>query len=267
MYAHMPRERPLILVADDDEQVRRLIRVSLLNAGYDVETAEDGLAALAAIERLRPDLVILDMVLPQLNGWGVLRRLGAASDAPPVIAVSGEYQPASALKGAVSCVRGYAIKPLQMRSLVQTCAQILGAAAQSTDPAGRERRCETRYPVESSVTILGIDRSALAVGRTHDLSRGGLCIRLGIGLLHDQPVRLHLELPGSVRPLFVRGVARWSQDGKVGVAFRDVEPPVRVTLGDFLATQPAASDRPKGATPDGAAAPGPETAGDEGAPQ
>jgi DNA-binding response OmpR family regulator len=245
----MSRERPLVLVADDDEQIRRLIRAALMSAGFDVELAEDGFAAIEAIERLRPDLVILDMVMPRLNGWGVLRRL-AGPDAPPVIAVSGEYQPANALKTAVSCVRDYVIKPLQMRTLVRTCAQILGTKTDAPLLARTERRGEPRYPIETTITLLGADRSALAVGRTRDLSHGGLCIQLGIGLARDQTVRLHLVLPGAAEPLFLRAVARWSQDGRIGVAFVDVDPAARTQLDAFMAGRPPLNDRtPPGSTP------------------
>jgi DNA-binding response OmpR family regulator len=229
----MPRERPLILVADDDEQIQRLIRITLTAAGYDVETVTDGIAALDAIERLRPDLVILDMIMPKLNGWGVLRRM-SGRDAPPVIAVSGEYQPANALTSAISCVRGYAIKPLQMRSLVHTCAQILGTKADAPALSTAERRCEPRYPFETAVTLLGVDLSALAVGRSRDISRGGLCLQLGIGLVRDQTVRLQLDLPECARPLLLRAAARWSLEGRVGFALRDVEPPSRAQLDTFI---------------------------------
>jgi CheY-like chemotaxis protein len=229
----MPRERPLILVADDDEPIRKLVRVALMSAGFDVETASDGVTALEAIERLRPDLVILDMLMPRLNGWGVLRRLNEI-DAPPVIAVSGEYQPANALKAAVKCVRGYVIKPLQMRTLVRTCAQILGTTPDAPVLRLSERRRETRHTVETTVTLLGTDRSALAVGRICDLSHSGLCIQLGIELVRDQAVRLHFDLPGAQQPLLVRGVACWSQGGRVGFAFSDVEPAARAQIASFL---------------------------------
>jgi CheY-like chemotaxis protein len=233
----MPRERPLVLVADDDAQICRLLRAALTSAGYEVDTAEDGNAALEAIERRKPDLVILDMVMPRLNGWGVLRRLSGL-DAPPVIAVSGEYQPASALKTAVHCVRGYAIKPLRMQTLVHTCAQILGTEPDSPMLSTTNRRREPRHAIDTTVTLLGVDRSALAVGRARDLSRGGLCMRLGIGLVHNQPVRMHFDLPGAPQPLFLRGVARWSQNGQVGIAFNDVDIAARARLDAYLDSRP-----------------------------
>jgi len=238
----MSQKRPLILVADDDEPIRRLMRVALMSAGFDVETAGDGIETLEAIERLHPDLVVLDMVMPRLNGWGVLRRL-VGPDAPPVIAVSGEYQPASALRTAIPCVRGYALKPLQMRTLVRTCAQILATKPDSPALSLTNRRCEPRHAVDTTVTLLCVDRSALAVGRTRDLSRGGLCMQLGIGLVPEQPVRLHFDLPGAPPPLSLRGVARWSQDGKVGVAFSDVDPSARAQIETFL-DSPRSSEHP-----------------------
>jgi CheY-like chemotaxis protein len=231
----MSRQRPLILVADDDEPIRRLMRVALMSAGFDVETAADGVDALEAIERLRPDLVILDMVLPRLNGWGVLRRL-AGPDAPPVIAVSGEYQPANALGTAIPCVRRYLIKPVQMLTLVRTCAQVLNTTPDSPALRLTDRRREPRHAVDTAVTLMGTDRSALAVGRACDLSRSGLCLQLGIGLIRDQSMRLRFDLPGLPPPLSLRGVARWSQSGKVGVAFSDLDPAASAQIEAFLAS-------------------------------
>ena len=254
----MPRDRPLILVVDDDAQIRSVMRSALIAVGYDVEVAEDGVTALESVERLHPDLVILDMVMPNLNGWGVLRRL-TGNDAPPVIAVSGEYQPASALASAVSCVRGYVIKPIQIRVLTEMCARVLGIRQDAPAPHNSERRKETRCALDAPATLLGADRSALAVGRTRNISRAGVCIHLGIDLIREQSVRLHVELPGTQKPLFVHGLARWSRDGNVGLKLADLDPTAQARLDAFLhgnltssAPSPAAA---------GAAAAAPERTG------
>ncbi|MBK5305931.1 MAG: response regulator [Frankiaceae bacterium] len=66
-----------ILVVDDDLSVRRLVSVQLGLAGHEVHIAEDGPAALLAISSIEPDLVVLDVRMPEMNGWQVLKALRA----------------------------------------------------------------------------------------------------------------------------------------------------------------------------------------------
>jgi excisionase family DNA binding protein len=74
-----PRERPkggpLVLVVDDDERMRELVRVNLELEGYTVAEAGDAEAGLAAIERARPALVLVDVMMPHVDGWELLRRI------------------------------------------------------------------------------------------------------------------------------------------------------------------------------------------------
>lgn len=84
------RRRPSILVVDDDPHFRELYRTALRFEGFDVSTASDGVAALRAIERNPPSLVILDLNMPCLDGWGVLQELSRyeSTTAIPVIVVT-----------------------------------------------------------------------------------------------------------------------------------------------------------------------------------
>ena len=66
-----------ILVADDEKNIVQLVRLYLSTEGYPVESAADGVSALEVFQRVRPALVILDVMLPQLDGWDVLRRIRA----------------------------------------------------------------------------------------------------------------------------------------------------------------------------------------------
>jgi two-component system, OmpR family, KDP operon response regulator KdpE len=77
--------RATILVVDDEPAIRRLLRTSLAGQGYDVAEAEDGAAALAAAEREKPDLVILDLGLPDLGGIEVIRSLRQHSTLPIIV--------------------------------------------------------------------------------------------------------------------------------------------------------------------------------------
>ena len=84
-------KRHTILVVDDDQQFRELYRTTLRLAGFNVATASDGLAALRVLEQDVPSLIILDLNMPCVDGWSVLRELAAhdATKAIPVIVVTG----------------------------------------------------------------------------------------------------------------------------------------------------------------------------------
>jgi excisionase family DNA binding protein len=83
------RSGPLVLVVDDDERLRESIRIALEQAGYGVLEAEDAGAAIVAIDRNVPDLVLLDVVMPGLDGWQLLRRLEERHGSVPLVMYSG----------------------------------------------------------------------------------------------------------------------------------------------------------------------------------
>jgi DNA-binding response OmpR family regulator len=88
----MSRRR--ILVIEDDPGLAALFRVALANAGFEVEVAGDGLTALEEIDDKHPDLVVLDLHLPQLDGGTILREVAATPDTRdiPVIVVTGSEE-------------------------------------------------------------------------------------------------------------------------------------------------------------------------------
>lgn len=77
-----------ILIVDDEPPIRRLLRTSLASQGFQVTEAENGSDALAAIEESRPDLVILDLGLPDIDGSEVIRRLRGDDNAVPILVLS-----------------------------------------------------------------------------------------------------------------------------------------------------------------------------------
>ena len=83
-----------ILVADDDEQMRRLLKMVLEREGYVVEEARDGLDALEHVETHPPDLILLDVDMPRLDGFGVLEELRARvhTAALPVVMLTGRIE-------------------------------------------------------------------------------------------------------------------------------------------------------------------------------
>ena len=96
--APRPRPRPArrrgrILVVDDDRDLRELLSAVLNSAGYEVLTAENGAAALSVLRTVIPDLIILDLMMPVMNGWQFREAQSALPDyaAIPVVCLSGHH--------------------------------------------------------------------------------------------------------------------------------------------------------------------------------
>ena len=83
------RLRPLVLVIDDDEFVRIVLQSILGGAGYDVLLAEEGRAGLEAARERSPDIIITDLVMPEVDGLEVIRSLVAGGSQVPILAMSG----------------------------------------------------------------------------------------------------------------------------------------------------------------------------------
>jgi CheY-like chemotaxis protein len=114
-----------ILIVEDDADLRRLFRIALSVAGYDVDEAGDGLDALQIIEDRLPDLVVLDLMLRALDGISVRQELAAQSFTRhiPIIVVTGSTMDIQTLD--VACVLR---KPVMTDELVRTVASCLAGA-------------------------------------------------------------------------------------------------------------------------------------------
>ena len=110
----MPRT---ILVADDDPHIRQLIVFALAKAGLDAIEAEDGEAALAAVEKLHPDLLILDINMPRMDGIEVCRRLRAVGTLP-ILFLSSRDDEIDRVLGIELGADDYVTKPFSPRELV-----------------------------------------------------------------------------------------------------------------------------------------------------
>lgn len=108
-----------ILVADDEEQVRRLVSRALAAPAYEVVGAEDGAAALELARTASPDLIILDLAMPRMDGWKVLQALrsGARTRAIPVIMLTGCAKPGTEVSGLESGADDFIAKPFKLDDL------------------------------------------------------------------------------------------------------------------------------------------------------
>ena len=128
--------RPLILTVDDEPDVLELIRFHLSHAGWEVITATSGRTALETIRARHPDLVLLDLMLPDIDGFGVceiLRRQPATATLP-IIIVSAWSTTDSRDLGLQLGALDYLTKPFSPKTLVERVERLL-----SLRPDGRER--------------------------------------------------------------------------------------------------------------------------------
>ena len=124
-----PARGPLVLVVDDDPQVREVVRINLELEGYAVREAANADEGLAAVEDDAPDLILLDVMMPQVDGWEMLRRVqerhGIGSI--PVVMFSGQLESAAEHEAAERGVRAFVGKPFDLRALIEQTKQIVPA--------------------------------------------------------------------------------------------------------------------------------------------
>ncbi|MBI2873727.1 MAG: response regulator transcription factor [Firmicutes bacterium] len=116
-----------ILVVDDDPNIREVIRLYLERAGYRLDLAADGPEALAAFRRGQPDLVVLDLMLPGIDGWRVCETIRAESDCP-VIMLTARGEPSERVEGFRLGADDYVVKPFDPNELVARIQAVLRRA-------------------------------------------------------------------------------------------------------------------------------------------
>jgi excisionase family DNA binding protein len=118
----------LVLIVDDDEQVREYVRVNLEAEGYRVREAGNAEEGLLAVEESRPDLVLLDVMMPQVDGWEMLQQLQERhGEAVPVVMFSGKADAATADEVAERGARGFIGKPFDPGQLIEKTKQLLSS--------------------------------------------------------------------------------------------------------------------------------------------
>ncbi len=110
-----------ILIVDDEMPTRTLLRIMLQGAGYTTHEAEDGEEALEAVAQYRPDVILLDVMMPRLDGFAVCTRLRAAKETVdlPVIMLSADTNSATAHKGMEVGATMFLTKPVPRDKLLQ----------------------------------------------------------------------------------------------------------------------------------------------------
>lgn len=115
---------PVVVVIDDEPSILEVARRYFEHAGFTVHTASDGLRGLNLARETRPDLVVLDVMLPGLDGWRVLEALRAESGVP-VLMLTAKGEESERLRGLESGADDYLLKPFSPRELVARARAIL----------------------------------------------------------------------------------------------------------------------------------------------
>jgi excisionase family DNA binding protein len=118
---------PLVLLVDDDVKVRELVRVNLELEGYVVREAGGADEGLSAIKEAKPDLILLDVMMPHVDGWEMLRRVQEQYGAGviPVVMFSGKVDEESQAKAASSGAQAFVGKPFDLQHLIDQTKQIV----------------------------------------------------------------------------------------------------------------------------------------------
>jgi DNA-binding response OmpR family regulator len=113
-----------VLVVDDDPHIRELVRVFLEKEGLDVYEASDGADALSKLESVKADMVILDVMMPNMDGWELCRRLRQAGDCP-LLMLTAKAETSQKIKGFQLGADDYMVKPFEPVELVARVKALL----------------------------------------------------------------------------------------------------------------------------------------------
>jgi two-component system OmpR family response regulator len=147
-----------IMIVDDDPYIRELVRVFMLNEGFDVVEAEDGVQALKKLQTVQVDMVILDVMMPNMDGWQLCKELREHYDLP-ILMLTAKGETAQKVKGFELGADDYLTKPFEPLEL-----------------AMRVRALLKRYKIASSQTIQAGDLSMNR--KTYEVTVGAESITL-----------------------------------------------------------------------------------------
>lgn len=132
--SHRPLEGRRVLLVDDDPDILGGMDLAFRGAGAETSLAGDGESALAAIEASRPDLVVLDMMLPRASGLLVLERLRGSADRPPVVMITANRGQRHQAFARELGVEAYLVKPVALARLLEVAVRLTGGGSPPGSP-------------------------------------------------------------------------------------------------------------------------------------
>jgi DNA-binding response OmpR family regulator len=161
---------PEILIVEDEPSIAEVVALYLRRAGYQVQAISDGAAALQRLEQRLPDLVVLDVMLPGLDGFVLLRWLRDRSDTP-VIFITARREEVDRIAGLEMGADDYIVKPFSPQELVSRVRAVLRRIHRDDSPSAAEKALaygDLRIDPQTRLVSLG-DREITLTGREFDL--------------------------------------------------------------------------------------------------
>jgi len=131
------RDGARLLVVDDEPNLAEVVTMALRFNGFEVQTAATGREALAAVSSFRPHLMVLDVMLPDMEGFEVARRLGADRSEVPIVFLTARDTTEDKIRGLTSGGDDYVTKPFSLEELVARIRTILRRTGQAAPESGR----------------------------------------------------------------------------------------------------------------------------------
>jgi DNA-binding response OmpR family regulator len=122
-----------VLVIDDEAMIRKTVRLACEKEGYAVQEAENGTEALAKLDSFRPDIILLDLMLPDISGFDVCRDIRRAGTKVPILILSAKTEEIDVVVGLEIGADDYVIKPFRPRELLARIAAHLRKSRQEED--------------------------------------------------------------------------------------------------------------------------------------
>ena len=122
-----------LLIVDDEENLRSMLAAALRHHGFEVSAVANGRDALSAVAELSPDLVLLDVMLPDLDGFEVCRRLRASGDRTPVLFLTAREATEDKVRGLTLGGDDYVQKPFSLEELVARATAVLRRTGRTSD--------------------------------------------------------------------------------------------------------------------------------------
>jgi two-component system OmpR family response regulator len=146
-----------LLLVDDEDNLRSMLEAALRHSGFEVHPVADGRSALEAVPTVRPDLIVLDVMLPDLDGFDVCKRLRSSGDRTPVLFLTARDATEDKVRGLTLGGDDYLVKPFSLEELVARITAVLRRAGVDVDD-GRLRCGDLEMDDDAHrVTRAGVD--------------------------------------------------------------------------------------------------------------